>query len=71
MPPWPPGPRSPAYVGESERTLSATERATILAWAKAGGRTDGPARKPRPPKPVEIRDGERLLDVAMPTAYRP
>jgi len=31
MPPWPPGPRSPAYVGQSERTLSAAERSTVLA----------------------------------------
>ena len=32
MPPWPPGPRSPAYVGEAQRTLTASERATILSW---------------------------------------
>ena len=36
MPPWPPGKRSPAYVGQSTRTLSAAQRATILAWVKAG-----------------------------------
>ena len=46
MPPWPPGGRSPSYVGEQERKLSAAERATILAWARAGGKVDGPARKP-------------------------
>jgi hypothetical protein len=71
MPPWPPGPRSPAYVGEDSRTLSPEQRATILAWAKAGGRADGPARKPLPAQPVPVRDGERVLEVAMPTAYRP
>jgi len=71
MPPWPPGPRSPAYSGQQERTLTAGERATIVAWAKAGGRVDGPARKPLPEEPLELRDGERRLDIAMPAAYRP
>ncbi|MGH3078727.1 MAG: hypothetical protein ACRDPZ_11175, partial [Gaiellaceae bacterium] len=40
MPPWPPGPRSPAFVGEQERTLGAGERATLLAWTRAGGPVD-------------------------------
>jgi Copper type II ascorbate-dependent monooxygenase, C-terminal domain len=71
MPPWPPGARSPAFVGESERTLTADERATILAWAKAGGRVDGPALKPLPRPPVQVEDGERVLEVAMPSTYRP
>ncbi|HLG08428.1 MAG TPA: hypothetical protein VI409_07145 [Gaiellaceae bacterium] len=71
MPPWPPGARSPAYVGQDERILSTPERVAILAWAKAGGKVDGPARRPRPPKPVELSDGESLLDLRMPTAYRP
>jgi hypothetical protein len=71
MPPWPPGARSPAYVGEGERTLSSRERAALVAWAKAGGRVDGPARKPLPRQPVEVREGERLVQVAMPAAYRP
>ena len=71
MPPWPPGPRSPAYVGKRERTLSADERATILAWAKAGGKVDGPAPKPLPAENVPVRDGERAVEVAMPVAYRP
>jgi hypothetical protein len=71
MPPWPPGPRSPAYVGERERTLTSRERATLVAWAKSGGRVDGAARKPLPRAPVDVREGERLLEVAMPAAYRP
>ena len=71
MPPWPPGPRSPAFVGQAERTLSGRERATLVAWAKAGGRVDGPARKPLPKTPVDVRDGERVLEVEMPAAYRP
>ena len=71
MPPWPPGPRSPAYVGEGRRTLSARERATLVAWAAAGGKTDGPARKPPPPKPTVVHDGERIVEVALPSAYTP
>ena len=71
MPPWPPGRSSPDYVGEAERTLSAEQRATIAAWAKAGGRVDGPARPPRrAPKP-ELRPGESLLDLRMAGAYTP
>ena len=42
MPPWPPGKRSPVYVGQSTRTLTAAQQATILAWVKAGAGTDGP-----------------------------
>ena len=71
MPPWLPGRRSPAFAGQSERTLSARERATLVSWARAGGKVDGPARKPLPRAPVEVRDGERLLDVQMPSAYLP
>jgi Copper type II ascorbate-dependent monooxygenase, N-terminal domain/Copper type II ascorbate-dependent monooxygenase, C-terminal domain len=71
MPPWPPGNRSPAYVGEAERKLTATERATILAWARAGGRVDGPARKPLPPKGVPVAPGESVLRMRLPAAYTP
>ena len=71
MPPWPPGARSPAYAGEQERKLTARERAVIVAWAKAGGKVDGPAGKPRPQRPVEVRPGESLLDLRLPAAYRP
>jgi hypothetical protein len=71
MPPWPPGARSPAYAGEAERTLSARERATIVAWAAKGGKVDGPARKPARVSGPVVRSGERLLDLRMQTAYRP
>jgi len=71
MPPWPPGRRSPTYVGQDARTLSAQQRATIFAWAKAGGNVDGPARRPPATKPPEVRDGETLLDLQMPSAYKP
>ncbi|MGH3132372.1 MAG: monooxygenase, partial [Gaiellaceae bacterium] len=71
MPPWPPGRRSPSYVGEDERKLTARERATIVSWARAGGRTDGPALRPVPRKPAPAADGESLLYLRMPAAYRP
>jgi cytochrome c553 len=71
MPPWPPGKRSPAYVGQSTRLLSSQQRATILAWARAGGKADGPARKPTAQKGPEVRDGEKLLTLRMQGAYRP
>jgi hypothetical protein len=71
MPPWPPGPRSPAYVGEARRRLTARERATILAWARAGGRVDGPARKPLAQKSSRARPGESVLDMRLPAAYTP
>ncbi len=71
MPPWPPGPRSPSYVGEQERRLNADERATLLAWARAGGKTDGPARKPLPKKPVQVAPGESVLTLRMPSTYKP
>ena len=71
MPPWPPGTRSPAYVGQDTRILSAQQRATILAWARAGGRTDGPARRPAAPKGPEVRTGETLLNLRMQATYKP
>lgn len=71
MPPWPPGPRSPNYVGQAQRTLSKQQRATIDAWVKAGAKVDGAARPAKPPTPPEVREGETLLDLRMPNAYRP
>lgn len=71
MPPWPPGRRSPEYVGQAQRTLSAGQRATIFAWAKAGGKIDGPARRPEAPRPPEVREGETLLDLRVPSSYKP
>ena len=71
MPPWPPGKRSPAYVGQAARTLTAQQRAAIVAWATKGGKVDGPARKPAAPQGPEVRSGETLLDLRMQSAYRP
>jgi hypothetical protein len=71
MPPWPPGRNSPAYVGQDTRILSAEQRASILAWARAGGKVDGPARKPPAPKGPEVRAGEKLLNLRMQATYKP
>jgi Copper type II ascorbate-dependent monooxygenase, N-terminal domain/Copper type II ascorbate-dependent monooxygenase, C-terminal domain len=71
MPPWPPGGESPAYAGEQERTLSERERATLVAWATGGGKVDGPAAEPVPQPAFRARQGETLLRLRMPVAYRP
>jgi hypothetical protein len=71
MPPWPPGKRSPAYVGQETRILSADQRASILAWVRTGAKIDGPARKPAAQRGPEVRAGETLLDLKMQTAYTP
>jgi cytochrome c553 len=71
MPPWPPGNRSPAYVGQDTRTLSAEQRSTILAWAQAGGKVDGPAVRPAAPQGPEVRAGETLVNLRMQAVYRP
>lgn len=71
MPPWPPGRASPEYVGERERTLSPRERRTILRWARSGGRAAGPGAGRPPAVQTDVRPGESLLDLAMPSPYRP
>jgi mono/diheme cytochrome c family protein len=71
MPPWPPGSRSPAYVGEETRKLSAQQRATLLAWIRSGAKIDGPALKPAAPQRPEVRQGETLLNLRMQATYRP
>ena len=50
MPPWPPSSRSPAYVGQAQRTLDARERETLVRWARSqlvrpGARTARHARR--------------------------
>jgi Copper type II ascorbate-dependent monooxygenase, C-terminal domain len=70
MPPWPPGPASPDYVGEETRQLTGQQRSTIVRWAKAGGKASGAVGKP-PAAKTDVRAGERLLTLAMPTTYTP
>jgi hypothetical protein len=70
MPPWPPGSASPEYVGEDTRKLTAQQRSTLVRWAKSGGKASGSVGKP-PAVKAEVRSGERLLTLAMPTTYTP
>ena len=71
MPPWPPGAASPAYVGQSGRTLTAAQRAAILGWARAGGPVDGPATPPPSVTAPPARQGETTLDLPLATTYTP
>ena len=55
MPPWPPSPSSPRYVGQGHRTLDASERATLVGWARSQLVRPGSARRGTPvgsPPPV-------------------
>ena len=38
MPPWMPGPDSPRFIGQDQRTLTAAERTALLDWVKGGAR---------------------------------
>jgi mono/diheme cytochrome c family protein len=71
MPPWPPGPDSPAFEGQEERQLSADETATIVEWARSGARVDGRALEAGPVEPLQAADGERLVELEMTEVYRP
>ena len=71
MPPWPPGPASPDYVGQQTHQLTAKQLATIRAWAEAGGRASGRGAGRRAAARRDVRRGERVLSVTMPTAYTP
>jgi Copper type II ascorbate-dependent monooxygenase, C-terminal domain len=71
MPPWPPGPASPDFVGQETRQLTAQQRSTILSWANAGGKASGTGAGKAPAVKTDVRAGERVLDLGMPTSYRP
>lgn len=71
MPPWLPGPKSPRYVGQELRTLTAAQRSTLVAWAKAGGRVDGRGLgRPAPPDSL-VRPGEREVELQPAAPYLP
>ena len=71
MPPWPPGPRSPDFAGQEQHTLTASQRATIVRWARAGGRASGPGAGKPPPAELDVRPGESVLNLEMTSPYRP
>jgi mono/diheme cytochrome c family protein len=70
MPPWPPGPESPEYVGQDGRALSDGERAAIVEWARSGGRVDGAALQPPAPETPVVSSGW-VADIGMQRSYRP
>jgi predicted CxxxxCH...CXXCH cytochrome family protein len=41
MPPWMPGPDSPAYLGQSRRILTPAEKSLIARWVRGGARNAG------------------------------
>jgi predicted CxxxxCH...CXXCH cytochrome family protein len=47
MPPWMPGPDSPAYLGQSRRILTPAEKSLIARWVQGGARIAG-GRKVKP-----------------------
>jgi mono/diheme cytochrome c family protein len=71
MPPWPPGPDSPEYLGQDERRLSEDEAATIVEWARSGARVDGRALEAAAVEPLRAEDGERLVELELPRDYVP
>jgi mono/diheme cytochrome c family protein len=76
MPPWPPGRSSPHFVGQDARTLSATQRQTVLRWARAQLINPGAPRKRTPvgtppTLPAQARSGEALLALAPASPYKP
>jgi Copper type II ascorbate-dependent monooxygenase, C-terminal domain len=71
MPPWPPGLASPAYVGQETRILDASQRAAVLAWARAGGPVDGPATPAPAVTNPPPREGETTLELPLPQPYTP
>jgi hypothetical protein len=49
MPPWPPGPDSPAFVGQTHRRLTGRELGLIAQWVNGGAPAGSPVAPP--PKP--------------------
>ena len=70
MPPWMPGPESPAYVGQGQRQLTAAEKATIAAWVGSGARA-GTGTAPRRPRAAAAPTGSRTITLTPARAYAP
>jgi hypothetical protein len=67
MPPWPPGPDSPKFVGQTSRQLTGEELTTIATWVAQGAKLGKPVSlpPPKPPKPAGA------LTLEMPVSYTP
>ena len=70
MPPWPPGGKSPAYVGERERTLGARERAMLVAGRTPVARSTALLRSPSRLR-LLLRVWRATVRLRMPAADRP
>ena len=71
MPPWPPGRASQPITGQDARTLTETERTTLLRWLRTGARVDGTKIGQPPRAKPTTRPGETVRTLALPTAYQP
>ena len=71
MPPWPPGPESPEFVGQDGRRLSDEEIGTLVEWARSGARVDGAALQAAPPETLVARRGGWVSSLSSPRGYRP
>jgi hypothetical protein len=67
MPPWPPGPDSPEFVGQAHRQLTGEELSTIATWVAQGAKL-GKSVSEKPPKPP-LPAGALTLE--MPVSYTP
>jgi hypothetical protein len=64
MPPWPPGPDSPAFVGQSHRLLTGRELQLIARWVNEGappGPPVAPPPKSRAPKGLVLAPGAAYM----------
>jgi len=76
MPPWPPGPRSPAYVGQAAKTLTSAQRDALVRWAKTQLVRPGAPRSGTPVgtpsrHATAALPGESTLELALPVRYTP
>ncbi|HSH01487.1 MAG TPA: YceI family protein [Anaerolineae bacterium] len=69
MPPWMPGPEAPKF--EDDRSLSAEERAAVLAWAQAGAPLDVAAETVLVGKAAEGDEIRPDIVLQMPEPYMP
>jgi len=72
MPPWMPGDDSAAIIGRDARRLTATELATLAAWAANGAPAGNPAdRHSKPSTGAGLAGAGRVVTLAPPRAYSP
>jgi hypothetical protein len=69
MPPWLPGPQSPAML--DERKLTSEDKATLLAWVAAGTPLGDVSQRPAKSQPTEQAKPQPDRIMAMDTAYSP